>query len=109
MFLLAVTAMTIVVRVLMASAQVDLTWCLLVLSLAPWATVLGYETVAYRRNTEVVSWIRLGQRLVIGGCSRRSPWHAMAAQCRKRMESLDHPVPGKWGWRAAWSVRLEMP
>lgn len=52
--LLLITAVTLVVPVLMAQAEVDLAWCLLVLSLAPWVSVVGYETVGYRHNIEVL-------------------------------------------------------
>lgn len=54
LLLLAGTAATLVAPVLMAAAEVDLTWCLLVLSLTPWVTVLGYELVGYRHNLEVL-------------------------------------------------------
>jgi hypothetical protein len=30
-------------------------WCLAVLSLAPWVTVVGYETVGYRHGEESVA------------------------------------------------------
>ncbi len=53
--LLALTAVVLVVPVLMAQADVELVWCLLVLSLAPWVTVVGYETVGYRHNIEVLA------------------------------------------------------
>ncbi|HWJ68375.1 MAG TPA: low temperature requirement protein A [Nocardioides sp.] len=53
--LIAVTAVVLVVPVLMAQADVDLTWCLLVLSLAPWVSVVGYETVGYRHNEQVLA------------------------------------------------------
>ncbi|TNM38669.1 low temperature requirement protein A [Nocardioides albidus] len=56
--LLAISAITLVLPVLMASADVDLVWCLLVLSLTPWVTVLGYETVAYKHNIEVLESLR---------------------------------------------------
>ncbi len=52
--LFALSAITVVVPVLMAAGGVDLTWCLLVLSLTPWVTVVGYETVAWRHNIEVL-------------------------------------------------------
>lgn len=52
--LLLITAVTLVVPVLMAQAEVNLAWCLLVLSLAPWVSVVGYETVGYRHNIEVL-------------------------------------------------------
>jgi low temperature requirement protein LtrA len=52
--LLATTVVFLVVPVLMAQADVELVWCLLVLSAAPWVTVVGYETVGYRHNAEVL-------------------------------------------------------
>ncbi|KRB78356.1 hypothetical protein ASE01_03505 [Nocardioides sp. Root190] len=52
--LVILSAVTIVVPVLMAAAEVDLTWCLLVLSLTPWVTVVGYETVGWKHNSEVL-------------------------------------------------------
>ncbi|WP_242530402.1 low temperature requirement protein A [Nocardioides aromaticivorans] len=56
--LLLITAATLVAPVLMARAEVDLEWCLLVLSLAPWVSVVGYETVGYRHNVEVLESLR---------------------------------------------------
>lgn len=53
--LLLVTALTLVVPVLMARAGVDLSWCLLVLGLAPWVSVVGYEAIGYRHNAEVLA------------------------------------------------------
>ncbi|MCR1781168.1 low temperature requirement protein A [Nocardioides carbamazepini] len=52
--LLVVSAVAIAASVLMATADVDLVWCLLVLSLTPWVTVVGYETVGYRHNLKVL-------------------------------------------------------
>ncbi|MDQ6526246.1 low temperature requirement protein A [Nocardioides sp. LHD-245] len=52
--LLVVSAAAIAASVLMATADVDLVWCLLVLSLTPWVTVVGYETAGYRHNAEVL-------------------------------------------------------
>lgn len=54
LLLLVISAITLVAPVLMASAEVDLTWCLVVLSLTPWVTVIGYETVGYRHNIKVI-------------------------------------------------------
>lgn len=56
--LLAITVVTLVVPVLMAQADVDVAWCLLVLSLAPWVSVVGYETVGYRHNVKVLASLR---------------------------------------------------
>lgn len=56
--LLVLTAVTLVVPVLMARADVDLTWCLLALAIAPWVSVVGYETVGYRHNVKVLEGLR---------------------------------------------------
>ncbi|MBL7500751.1 low temperature requirement protein A [Frankia sp. CNm7] len=48
----------LVAPVVMAAAGVSVTWCLLVLALTPWVTVLGYETVGYRHNTAVLEALR---------------------------------------------------
>lgn len=53
--LFALSAVLVGVAVLMAAADVELTWCLLVLSLTPWVTVVGYETVGWRHNVRVVA------------------------------------------------------
>lgn len=53
--LIGLTAVAIVGPVLMADAGVDLTWCLVALAAAPWVTVIGYETVGYRHNAEVIA------------------------------------------------------
>ncbi len=55
LLLIVGTAGALVLPVVMASNDVDLTWCLLVLSLAPWVTVVGYETRGYRHNAEVLA------------------------------------------------------
>lgn len=52
--LFALSAATLVAPVLMAAADVDLAWCLIVLSLTPWVTVLGYETLGWKHNAEVL-------------------------------------------------------
>ena len=53
--LLVVSAMFLVVPIVMAAAGAELTWCLLVLALTPWVTVVGYETVGHRHNEEVLA------------------------------------------------------
>lgn len=59
---LLVTAAALVAPVLMARAEVDLVWCLLVLSLAPWVSVVGYETVGHRHHARVLQAIGAGAR-----------------------------------------------
>ncbi len=39
----------------MAAGGVSIEWCLLVLSLVPWVTVVGYELVGHRHNAEVLA------------------------------------------------------
>ena len=39
----------------LAWAGVDMVWCLAVLALVPWVTVVGYETVGHRHNAEVLA------------------------------------------------------
>ncbi|GAA4086685.1 low temperature requirement protein A [Nocardioides kongjuensis] len=52
--LLLLTAVVIGIALVMAAADVELVWCLLVLSLAPWVSVVGYETTGFRRDAAVV-------------------------------------------------------
>jgi hypothetical protein len=39
----------------MAGIGVAPEWCLLVLSLVPWITVVGYETIGHRHNAQVLA------------------------------------------------------
>ncbi|RHW26527.1 low temperature requirement protein A [Nocardioides immobilis] len=55
LLLIAGTVVALVVPVVMAAGHVDVTWCLLALSVAPWVTVLGYEVHGYRHNAEVLA------------------------------------------------------
>lgn len=52
--LLAGTATVLVVSVLLAGAGVALHWCLLVLALTPWVTVVGYELHGHEHNARVL-------------------------------------------------------
>jgi len=52
--LLLGTAVLVVAPVLLAGAGASLAWCLAVLSLAPWVTVVGYELRGHRHNEEVL-------------------------------------------------------
>jgi low temperature requirement protein LtrA len=55
-FLLIVASAVLVgASVAMAAAGVSIEWCLLVLSLVPWVTVIGYETVGHRHNAQVIA------------------------------------------------------
>jgi low temperature requirement protein LtrA len=51
------TAVLVAIPVLLAAAGVDMVWCLAVLALSPWVTVVGYETVGHRHNGEVLAAI----------------------------------------------------
>jgi low temperature requirement protein LtrA len=53
--LIALTVVLLVLPVVLAAADVDLVWCLAVLALVPWVTVVGYETVGHRHNAEVLA------------------------------------------------------
>ncbi len=53
--LIALSVVVLVLPVLLAEAGVDMVWCLAVLALAPWVTVVGYETVGHRHNAEVLA------------------------------------------------------
>jgi len=53
--MLAVSAAVIGASVAMAALGVALEWCLLVLALVPWVTVVGYELVGHRHNERVLA------------------------------------------------------
>jgi hypothetical protein len=40
--------------VVLAVVGVALVWCLLILALTPWVTVVGYETVGHRHGDRVL-------------------------------------------------------
>jgi low temperature requirement protein LtrA len=52
--LIAATAVVLAAPIVMAAAGASMPWCLVVLSLSPWATVVGYEVRGYRHNAEVL-------------------------------------------------------
>ena len=60
LLLVAGTVVAVVVPVVLAAYDVDLIWCLLALSLAPWVTVVGYELRGYRHNAEVLERLETG-------------------------------------------------
>jgi low temperature requirement protein LtrA len=53
--MMAVTAVVLVAPLLLASAGASMAWCLVVLSLSPWVTVLGYELHSHRHNAQVIA------------------------------------------------------
>ena len=55
LLLLGGTALVVGGSVAMAAAGAPMVWCLAVLALAPWVSVVGYETVGYRHGERVVA------------------------------------------------------
>ena len=53
--LLVGTAAVLVASVALAGAGASVAWSLLVLALAPWVTVVGYELRGHRHNAEVLA------------------------------------------------------
>jgi low temperature requirement protein LtrA len=53
LLLLGGTGLVVVASIMMASAGVPMVWCLAVLTVAPWVSVVGYETVGYRQGERV--------------------------------------------------------
>jgi Bacterial low temperature requirement A protein (LtrA) len=53
--LIGLTAVVVVLSVVLALAGASLAVCLVVLSLAPWVTVVGYELRGHRHNEEVLA------------------------------------------------------
>jgi low temperature requirement protein LtrA len=54
LLLLGGTALVVAGAVVMATGGTAMVWCLAVLALAPWVTVVGYETVGYRHGARVL-------------------------------------------------------
>ena len=55
LLLLGGTAVVVAASVAMAAVGAPMVWCLAVLALAPWVTVVGYETVGYRHGERVLA------------------------------------------------------
>jgi low temperature requirement protein LtrA len=55
LLLIAGSAVVVGGSVLLAVTGVDLVWCLLVLALTPWVSVVGYETVGHRHGDRVLA------------------------------------------------------
>ena len=53
--LIGLSALVLATPVVMAGIGVAPEWCLLVLSLVPWITVVGYETIGRRHNAQVLA------------------------------------------------------
>jgi hypothetical protein len=54
LWLLAGTAVFVILPVVLAASGLDMTICLLVLALAPVVTIVGYETVGHRHMAEAL-------------------------------------------------------
>jgi low temperature requirement protein LtrA len=61
MVLLAGSAVLLGLAVALAAAGLDMVWCLTVLALVPWVTVVGYEAVGHRHNEEVLARLEAGR------------------------------------------------
>ena len=55
LLLLAGTAVVVAASIALAATGTSMVWCLVVLALTPWVTVVGYETVGYRHGEESVA------------------------------------------------------
>ena len=55
LWLLAGTAVLVIAPLPMAAGGVSMHWCLLVLSLSPWVTVVGYELRGHLHNAAVIA------------------------------------------------------
>jgi low temperature requirement protein LtrA len=55
LLLLGGTALVIGVSITMAVVGTPMVWCLAVLTLAPWVSVVGYETIGYRHGERVLA------------------------------------------------------
>jgi low temperature requirement protein LtrA len=53
--LLTGTGVVLVASIAIAAAGASLAWCLLVLALSPWISVLGYELRGHRHDEEVLA------------------------------------------------------
>jgi low temperature requirement protein LtrA len=54
LLLLGGTGLVVAAAIVMAASGTAMVWCLAVLALAPWVTVVGYETVGYRHGERVL-------------------------------------------------------
>jgi hypothetical protein len=55
LLLVAGSVVVLAAGVSMAAAGVPMVWCVLVLALTPWVSVLGYEAVGHRHNERVLA------------------------------------------------------
>jgi low temperature requirement protein LtrA len=59
--LVGLSAGVMALSVGLAWSGVSMVWCLTVLALVPWVTVVGYETVGHRHNAAVLAGLEEGQ------------------------------------------------
>ena len=81
--------MLLVLPVVLAAAGVDMVWCLAVLALAPWVTVVGYETVGHRHNAEVLALAaRSSRRLIdLDTTSATPPYEQIRSQLAAHVDT----------------------
>jgi low temperature requirement protein LtrA len=53
--LIGISLVVLAASIALAAAGVGFAWCLLVLALMPWVTVVGYETFGHRHNARVLA------------------------------------------------------
>ena len=66
--LIGLSAGVMALSVGLAWSGVSMVWCLAVLALVPWVTVVGYETVGHRHNAAVLAQAGGGADRLIGPC-----------------------------------------
>jgi hypothetical protein len=54
-WLIAGTAALLLAPPPMAAGGISMPWCLVVLSLSPWVTMVGYELLGHRHNAAVIA------------------------------------------------------
>ena len=73
LLLLALTAAVLALVIVLSAAGVSMAVCLLVLTLAPVVTVVGYETIGHRHMREALDRLEAGaapgRRARVSGCS----------------------------------------
>jgi low temperature requirement protein LtrA len=65
--LIAITIPFLGGPLLMASAGASMPWCLVVLSFAPWVTVIGYEVRGHAHNARMLERLRAGSHAAAAG------------------------------------------
>ena len=56
--LMGITVVVLLASVALAASGVSMAWCLVVLSAAPWVTVVGYELRGHEHNEKVLAEAR---------------------------------------------------